>query len=257
MVIETTTQVLLLQWLFVSALFLISILIQRNDIADIAWGPGIAFASWSGWFVVGQPTDLLTLVVLGAVSVWALRIGVRILLKNIGKPEDPRYKRWRDSWGVWFYPRSYVQVFLLQGALMIIMSLVVLAANLASDYSTLLIVLGSAVWIIGFLFETIADYQLDRFTKNKDNRGTLMRYGLWRYSRHPNYFGEITMWWGLFIMVLSTPLWFLGLLPALTITGLILFVSGIPLLEQQMEKYDEWDEYKRRTSVLIPLPSKA
>ena len=254
MVLSILAKVAVLQWIFVTALFFISIIIKRNDIADIAWGPGIAFASFSGWILTGQPTDTISLIVLGAISLWALRIGVRILLNNFGKPEDPRYKRWRDSWGTWFYPRSYVQVFLLQGALMGVMSLVALGANLTTSFITPLLLIGVTMWIIGFLIETIADRQLDSFIKHKETKGKIMRYGLWRYSRHPNYFGEITMWWGLFIIVLGSPLWYLGLIPALTITGLILFVSGIPLLEEQMKKYDEWEEYKNSTSALIPLP---
>jgi steroid 5-alpha reductase family enzyme len=252
------SEVLFIQWAAVTFLFAVSIAIKRNDIADIAWGPGIALASWVSWWFAGQPTTMPVLLVLGAVSLWAIRIGWRIARKNLHKPEDPRYRRWRESWGVWFYPRSYLQVFLLQGALMIVMSLVVLATVLTPDtlFITPLLWLGGIVWVLAFITESVADHQLDRFISNPANKGKLMRHGLWRYSRHPNYFGEITMWWGLFLMTLGTPFWYIALIPALTITGLILFVSGIPLLEEQMAKYDEWEEYKKQTSPLIPLPPK-
>lgn len=247
-------------WAFVTILFFLSVAIKRNDIADIAWGPGIALASWSAWWSAGQPIEHLpTLLILGLITIWALRIGVRILLKNIGKPEDPRYQRWRESWGIWFYPRSYLQVFLLQGTLMVIMSSVFIAAltSTSSGYSLLLLTTGALVWITGFVFETVGDYQLDRFISQPDNQGKLMRYGLWKYSRHPNYFGEITMWWGLALIAGSASAGIMALLSPLVITYLICYVSGIPLLESFMERYEEWDSYKKHTSVLIPLPPRS
>jgi len=243
-------------WVFITILFFISIFIARNDIADIAWGPGIALASWSAWYAAGMPQNLVIYTLLGLISIWATRIGVRIFLKNIKKPEDPRYRRWRESWGHWFYPRSYLQVFLLQGFLMVVMSTVLVAALLqhSNDTSLLLLVTGIAVCVIGFCFETIGDYQLDRFISNPKNKGQLMQYGLWRFSRHPNYFGEITMWWGLAIVAAAGGAGLLALLSPLVITYLICFVSGIPLLESSMEKHEDWEVYKKRTSALVPLP---
>lgn len=238
----------------VTLLFLVSIILKRNDIADIAWGPGIALASWSTWYAAGMPLDAPTLLILGLISLWATRLGVRIFAKNLGKPEDPRYRAWRDAWGVWFYPRSYVQVFLLQGALMLVLSAVVLAIVLAESPTTSLLSLlaGAGVWLVGFFFEVVGDYQLDRFLAQPQHKGKLMRYGLWRYTRHPNYFGEICMWWGLFIIAAPHSVWLLAIASPLTITVLICFVSGIPMLEKQMASHPEWPQYKSRTSVLIP-----
>lgn len=242
-------------WCFVSLLFILSLFIKRNDIADIAWGPGIALASWTAWFAAGAPATLTTITVLGLVSVWALRLGVRIFLKNIKKGEDPRYARWRAAWGRTFYLRSYLQVYLLQGFLMVVVGYSAIHAStysIAVPEAATYAILGGLVWLFGFVFEVVGDWQLDRFITNPANKGRLMRYGLWQYSRHPNYFGEITMWWGIWLIVLPLPLSLLALASPVTITLLICFVSGIPLLEASLAKHPEFAEYRRTTSVLIP-----
>ena len=115
--------------------------------------------------------------------------------------------------------------------------------------------LGVAVWVLGYFFEVVGDYQLDRFLKNK-NPGDIMQTGLWRYTRHPNYFGEVTMWWGIFLAVTTLPLAFVALISPLTITHLILKVSGIPMLEKAFDDNPKFQAYKRRTSAFFPLPPK-
>jgi steroid 5-alpha reductase family enzyme len=109
-----------------------------------------------------------------------------------------------------------------------------------------------AVWVAGFTIETLADKQLRQFISNPANKGHLMTRGLWRYSRHPNYFGELTMWWGLGIIALGVPNGLIGLLGPALISHLIIFVSGIPPTEKAFQGRIGWDEYKRRTSVLVP-----
>lgn len=241
---------------YVTALFVVSVVIKRNDIADIAWGPGIALAAWSGWYAAAMPLELAMLVMLSLISIWALRLAWRIGRKNLHKTEDARYKRWRESWGSAFYLRSYLQVFLLQGFLMLLLASNAIALTSTTITNSSYMVLGTIVWIIGFFFEVVGDAQLDQFLCDNKNKGKLMRYGLWKYSRHPNYFGEITMWWGLALIALTSgaPLWLF--ISPITITLLILFVSGIPLLEEHFKEHPEWPEYKKRTSVLIPLPPK-
>ncbi len=234
--------------------FLLSYLFQRNDIADVLWGPGIATFVVIA-FVTGEgtwPALLVTILVL----IWATRLFLRILLKNLKKPEDARYARWRQEWS-WFYLRSYLQVFLLQGALMCVVGLGAALFVLEATTITSFVYLGLFLWLFGFLFETIGDAQLDSFLKNPDNKGALMTKGLWKFSRHPNYFGEITMWWGIFVMTFGTELVLLGIVSPLVITTLICFVSGIPLLEEGLKKHPLFAEYKRKTSVLIPLPPKS
>lgn len=237
-------------------LFLLSVIIKRNDIADIAWGVGIFVVALLS-FATG-PQNLFTTVLTIVAGLWGGRLFLRILLRNLKKGEDPRYKKWRDSWGAWFYPRSFAQIYLLQGFLMIVVGYSFIHASVYGDVAEfgVLQYLGIAVWLIGYIFEVVGDWQLDRFLAQPKNRGRVMQSGLWRYSRHPNYFGEVTMWWGIWLMVASLPLGFVALVSPLMITFLILKVSGVPMLEKLFANNPEFQEYKKRTSVFIPLPPK-
>ena len=234
--------------------FLVSLVLKRNDIADIMWGPGIALVAWSAIGFDIFSAMLLQQVVAALITIWALRLGIRIWLKNRKKGEDPRYKRWRESWGGWFYPRSFLQVFL-----MVFVGYVAIHAATFTVVQSLnpWLYVGVGVWTLGFFFEFLADWQLDRFLRNPANKGRLMKYGLWCFSRHPNYFGEVTMWWGIWIIISPVYLSVLALLSPLTITTLILFVSGIPLLEASLRKHPEFAEYERTTSVFIPWPPRS
>lgn len=238
---------------FVTLGFLVSVIIKRNDIADVMWGPGIALAAHVAIWSSTTPPSTVQLVLLALITVWALRLATRIGRKNLRKPgEDPRYKRWRDTWR-YFYLRSYLQVFLLQGGLMLVLAYPAVHASLFSEIvSPVLIVIGVVIWLIGYFFEAIGDAQLDGFLKEPKNKGKLMRYGLWRYTRHPNYFGEITMWWAIGLMTVTLPYGYLVLASPITITLLIHFVSGVPLLEAAFKDHPEWAEYERATSMLVP-----
>lgn len=237
---------------YMTLLFVIALILKDNSIADIAWGAGFVVVAWATLFIVGglYPRQIL---VCSLILIWGSRLSIRIFLRNKGKPEDPRYRKWREEWGRFFILRSYLQVFLLQGLILLVNISPVLIINTTSDGSlTFLDVLGLLVWLTGFFFESVGDYQLDRFLKDTGNRGAIMDVGLWRYTRHPNYFGEITMWWGILIIALSVPYGWLGFIGPLTITLMIVLVSGIPMTERLMEKNPGFEEYKRRTSVLIP-----
>jgi steroid 5-alpha reductase family enzyme len=191
------------------------------------------------------------------VSIWGLRLTWHIFVRNRGKSEDYRYLAWRKEWGKWFYIRSYFQVYLLQGLfLFLIVSPVLLINKNAGGSLELLDFLGVIVWLIGFYFEVVGDAQLARFIKNPENKGKLMQDGLWAYTRHPNYFGEVTQWWGIWLIAISTPGGWLGIIGPITITFLILKVSGIPMLEQKMEKNPAFESYKKRVSMFFPLPAK-
>lgn len=240
---------------FVTVLFVLSILLQRNDIADIAWGTGIFLVAITSYILTAEKT-LLSTTLLVLAGLWGVRLTLRIFLRNIKKGEDPRYKKWRDTW-TWFYLRSYFQVYLFQGFLMILVgySFIHAATFGAGHIPGPLFFLGVAVWVLGYFFEVVGDYQLDRFLKNK-NPGDIMQTGLWRYTRHPNYFGEVTMWWGIFLAVATLPLAFVALISPLTITYLILKVSGIPMLEKAFDDNPKFQAYKRRTSAFFPLPPK-
>lgn len=256
MLIPTLVSVLIPIGIYICIGFIISVVLRRNDVADIMWGPGIALVAWSAIGFDILSVSILQQVVTTLITIWAVRLGVRIFLKNYKKGEDQRYRRWREAWGMWFYPRSFIQVFVLQGTLMV---LVGYSAIHAAAFAPVLgltpwLYVGIAVWLVGFVFEVVGDYQLDRFLNNPDNKGRLMKYGLWRYTRHPNYFGEVTMWWGIWICVSPAYLSVLAFLSPLTITILILFVSGIPLLEASLKKHPEFAAYARTTNAFIPWP---
>ena len=140
------------------------------------------------------------------VSIWGLRLAWHIYARHRGKPEDFRYMAWRREWGKWFYVRSYVQVYLLQGALLFLVALPVLMINRQPAIALSLVSgVGVGVWLFGFLFEAAADAQLARFTRDPNNRGKILQTGLWRYTRHPNYFGEVVQWWGIWFLAIGIP----------------------------------------------------
>ena len=231
---------------------MISLLRKRNDVADVAWGLGFVLLAWTSSLLSGRSGTRGLLVGI-LVSVWGLRLAWHIHARNRGKAEDYRYLAWRREWGRWFYVRSYVQVYLLQGALLFLISLPVLIINRsASGTFSFLDVLGVSVWLFGFLFESVGDAELARFAKDPLNKGKLLQSGLWRYTRHPNYFGEVTQWWGIWLVALGVPGGWLAMIGPLTITLLILKVSGIPMLERKMAENPDFAEYKRRTSVFLP-----
>ena len=246
----------LVLFVYMSLWFFISLLKKRNDLADIAWGIGFILIAWSSFFF-SENFSARSLLVNILVSIWGLRLAWHINSRNKGKTEDYRYLTWRKEWGKWFYIRSYFQVYLLQGALLYLIILPVLFINKNVGLNLNFIDgLGVLVWLIGFFFEAVGDAQLKKFIRNPINKGHLMQNGLWRFTRHPNYFGEVTQWWGLWLIAINVPNGWLSIIGPLTLTILILKISGIPLLEKKMAENSEFAEYKKRTSIFIPLHSK-
>jgi len=244
-------------FIYMTGWFTISIIKKRNDVADIAWGLGFMFISWSGFFIA-QTFTTRGLLVNMLITVWGLRLAIHIFQRNRNKKEDYRYLAWRKQWGRFFIIRSFFQVYLLQGLLLYIVAFASLFINNQqfTGFSSI-DVIATLIWIIGFLFESIGDAQLASFIGKEKNKGKIMTEGLWQYSRHPNYFGEVTQWWGIFLFSLSYSNWWPTLVSPLTITILILFVSGIPLLEQKYIGREDFKEYKRKTSIFFPLPPKS
>jgi steroid 5-alpha reductase family enzyme len=244
----------LLLFLYMSLWFVVSVMKKRNDVADVAWGLGFVLLAWTSFFLSGN-SGARGLLVNILVSIWGLRLAWHIHSRNKGKIEDYRYLAWRKEWGKWFYLRSYMQVYLLQGFLLFLIVLPVLAIN-KSPGSSLgwLDFFGVAIWLFGFYFEAVGDAQLAQFIKNPANKGRLMQSGLWAYTRHPNYFGEVTLWWGVWLLSLSVPNSWFAVVGPLTITILILKVSGIPMLEKKMAENPKFADYKCRVSVFFPLP---
>lgn len=246
----------LVLFVYMNLWFVVSLVKKRNDVADVAWGLGFMLMAWTSFFLA-EGSGLRGLLVSILVSMWGLRLAWHIHTRNKGKKEDYRYLEWRKEWGKWFYPRSYAQVYLLQGFLLYLIALPVLSINnsMASSLGWLDLV-GIVVWLLGFFFEVVGDAQLAQFIKNPSNKGKLMRSGLWSYTRHPNYFGEVTLWWGIFIVSLGSGSFIYSIVGPITITVLILFVSGIPLLEKKYKGRPDFEEYKKRVSIFLPLPPK-
>jgi steroid 5-alpha reductase family enzyme len=205
---------------------------------------------------MNKPAVDLRIIPIILVLVWGIRLSSHILARHVRTTEDARYVAWRNAWGNgwYFYARSFVQVFLLQGILaMIIATPVILITAQVIPLNLVWVIIGTIVWIGGFVCESVADAQLKTFLANSENRGHTMQSGLWKYSRHPNYFGEVTQWWGIFIIGLGTTLGILGIIGPLVITFLIVFVSGIPLAEASLKSTPGFAEYAQRTSVFIPF----
>jgi len=240
--------------LYASLWFLVALRLRRNDVADVAWGAGFIVLALVGQFAVATISSR-GILVLALVTVWGLRLSLHIGVRNRGKAEDPRYRKWREEWGRHAKLRAYFQVFLLQGFLIVFILIPVtyVLAHQNSDF-TWLDALGAAIWLVGFVFEAVGDLQLARFKKGPGNRGRVITSGLWKYTRHPNYFGEVTLWWGVWLIACSVPGGWKTVFGPATITVLILLVSGIPLLERKCEGNVEFKEYQRRTSAFFPLP---
>ncbi|MDQ5976425.1 MAG: Steroid 5-alpha reductase [Patescibacteria group bacterium] len=244
----------LILFVYMSLWFIVSLLKRRNDVADVAWGLGFVLLAWSA-FVLSDGPGVRGLLVNVLVSIWGVRLAWHIHSRNRGRMEDYRYLAWRTEWGKWFYVRSYAQVYLLQGFLLfLVVSPVLLINGSVAMGLGMLDALGMAVWLVGFSFEAVGDAQLARFIKDPTNKGKLMQGGLWAYTRHPNYFGEVAQWWGLWLVALSVPGGWLGIIGPVTITFLILKVSGVPMLERKMREHPEFAAYERRVSMFIPLP---
>ena len=240
--------------IYMSCMFLISLLKKDNSIVDTAYGIGFILVAFSTLHRFGAG-EFVQILVSTLIAIWGLRLSSRIYLRNKGKPEDFRYKKWRDEWK-WFKTRSFFQIYVLQGAIIIGISSVSIFANANSTASVnyILVTLGFLVWLTGFIFESVGDYQLDRFIKRevKDPTVTIMKTGLWSLTRHPNYFGEVSMWWGLWLMVCTVPYGYISIISPIIITYLLLKVSGIPMLEKKYEGNAEYMEYQKRTNAFFP-----
>ncbi|MBP9817918.1 DUF1295 domain-containing protein, partial [Candidatus Shapirobacteria bacterium] len=213
---------------------------KRNDVADIAWGLGFILVAIFNLVIGGW--GLRPVVMTGLVMIWGGRLAGHIFRRNKNKKEDFRYQQWRLDWGKYFVIRSYLQVFLLQGLFMGMIALPLIVAR-TNDFGGfgLINYAGILVWLIGFYFEARGDAELKEFLNNPKNKGKIMDRGLWAYSRHPNYFGEITMWWGIWLISLVNAVSMWGIIGPMTITYLIVFVSGVPLLEKKYEGNKDYE----------------
>jgi steroid 5-alpha reductase family enzyme len=243
---------------FMFILWLASLALKNSSIVDIFWGLG--FVIVNGFYFVLTPngSEARKWLISALVTIWGMRLSLHILWRNWAKPEDFRYHAWRRAAGSGWWWCSFFKVFLLQGILLWIISTPLLTAQYANQPASLqtLDYLGLEVWLVGFFFESVGDLQLARFKSNSTNQGKVLDVGVWRYTRHPNYFGDSAQWWGFFLIAVSAGGWWVFFSP-LIMTLLLLKVSGVTLLEKSLKKTKtQYKEYIEKTSAFFPLPPK-
>ena len=243
--------------------FIVGTIKRNNGIMDIFYGPGffvVALTSMVFYFILNNTINLRQIIITILVLIWSLRLATYVFIRNRGKPEDYRYKAMRDRWGTNIILKSLLRIYIFQGIVIFIVSVTVWFTNSSAnppldnllDFYGITLWLGVIIWLIGFLFETFGDYQLYKFKQDPNNKGKVLDQGLWKYTQHPNYFGEVTQWWGIYLMALAVPFGWISIFGPIFITYMIIKVSGIKLLDKHYEGDDEYNNYKRRTSLFFP-----
>ncbi len=231
----------------------------RHSVVDVTWGLGFVLVAAVAFVVsglLGAGSTPVRVTVLVLVAVWGLRLAIYIGWRNHGKGEDPRYAAMLGD----DHPPGAVtahvlrKVYLPQAGVMLVVSLPVLAAMVRGSAVLPLVAVGAAVWLVGFVFESVGDAQLARFKADPANKGQVMDSGLWRYTRHPNYFGDLCVWWGIFLVAAGHPIALVTVVGPVLMSYLLISVTGKELTEKSMSDRPGYDEYVRRTSGFLPLP---
>jgi steroid 5-alpha reductase family enzyme len=235
-------------------LWLVSLALKNSSIVDIFWGLGFIIVAWVAFFLTPDGVLPRKLLLCALVTIWGLRLAIHIFVRNWGKPEDYRYQAWRKAAGTSWWWRSFFRVFMLQGVLLWIISTPLLAAQHSAQPSQLiwLDALAVLVWLVGFFFEAVGDWQLAHFKANPANKGKVLSSGVWRYTRHPNYFGDATQWWAYYLIALAAGGWWTIFSPVI-MTLFLMRVSGVTLLEKTLKvEKPGYKEYTENTSEFIP-----
>lgn len=238
-------------------MWLLSVVLKNASIVDIFWGLGFVIVAWACTVRVDTMSSVGKLLV-ALVSLWGLRLSIYLWIRNHGKPEDFRYVAMRKHYGPKFVFISLVTVFLLQGVIMMVVSLPVQIGVADSDAKiSAFTIIGLAIFTLGIFFEAVGDWQLAAFKRDENNAGQVMQSGLWKYTRHPNYFGDTCVWWGIGIIALGVSWGWVGLAGSLLMNFFLVRVSGVPMLERSLSKRRPgYEEYKQRTSSFVPRPPK-
>jgi steroid 5-alpha reductase family enzyme len=235
-------------------LWLVSLALKNSSIVDIFWGTGFVIVAWVAYPLTADVSLDRRLLLNLLVTIWGLRLSLHILTRNWGKPEDFRYQAWREEAGAAWWWRSFFKVFFLQGVLMWIISTPLIFVQVSSQSGRLMWLdyVAVLIWLFGFTFEALGDWQLRRFRVDPANKGKVLNTGVWRYSRHPNYFGDAAQWWAYYLLALASGGWWTIFSPII-MTGLLLRVSGVSLLEKTLkEEKPGYKEYIETTSEFIP-----
>ncbi|KPJ77125.1 MAG: hypothetical protein AMJ54_08890 [Deltaproteobacteria bacterium SG8_13] len=234
--------------------WIVSLVVRKVTFVDSLWGLGFVLIVWITYFIT-EGYLLRRYLLVGLTTAWGVRLCLHLSMRNWGHGEDPRYAAWREQAGAYFWIFSLVKVFLPQALILWVISLSVQFGQLSltPNHLTVYDIFGTALWGIGFFFESIADYQLAKFKADPSNKGKVMSRGLWAYSRHPNYFGEFLIWWGLFLITLSTPNSWWTIISPLVITAVLLKMTGVPLMERTIvETRPGYRKYMQRTNAFFP-----
>lgn len=246
-------------FVFMLIMFGIAQMLRNNSIVDVGWGIGFIIVAYVTFYLepgIEFQHELISFII----TIWGVRLAGYIFIRNWGSGEDYRYVAMRKAWGNSPMLGAFFQVFMLQGLLMFLVSLPIIVINSSQSINPQLNFLhgiGALIWLGGFAFEAIGDAQMYLFRTDPHHKGRIMRYGLWKFTRHPNYFGEVTQWWAIFLIAIPSGLWYVSLVSPVVITYLILKVSGITMLERKYEDNEEYAEYQRTTSAFFPwIPKK-
>jgi steroid 5-alpha reductase family enzyme len=233
--------------------WLVSLVMRDASIVDVVWGFGFVVIAWVA-YVARDETVSRALLLAGLTTVWGLRLTGYLAWRNLGKGEDYRYAAMRKRYGSRFPLYSLVVVFGLQGVLMWLVSTPVQFGMDGTAGLGLLDAVGAGLWAVGLLFEAVGDYQLARFKADSANAGTVMNRGLWRFTRHPNYFGDFLVWWGLYLVAVAGSAWWTAFGPLL-MTVLLMKVSGAGLLEKTIgNRRPGYAAYVASTNAFFPGP---
>ena len=234
--------------------WMISLVFHNVTIVDTLWGLGFVLVVWITFSMTGGYPARKTLIAV-LTTLWGLRLAAHLSWRNWGAGEDPRYGSWRKASGNRFWIISLFKIFVLQAIFLWVISLALQIGQIASTpgHLTAFDFLGLSVWLLGFIFESVSDFQLARFKADPNNKGKVMNQGLWAYSRHPNYFGESLIWWGIFLIALATPNSWWTVISPLVITVVLLKMTGIPLTEKSISsRRPAYKDYIKHTSAFIP-----
>ncbi|GAA3197534.1 DUF1295 domain-containing protein [Dactylosporangium siamense] len=228
----------------------------RHRVVDVAWGLGFAAVAVTGFVLSAGHGDPATRWLVTALTViWGVRLAAHIGIRSIGAPEDPRYERLLSKAKGSRTAYAFRMIYLLQGVTLWFVSLPVQVAQHHEGPLSWWAAIGVTIWLVGFTFETVGDAQLARFRADPANRGRVLDSGLWRYTRHPNYFGDACVWWGLFALACLQWQGWLTVASPLLMTWFLTRKTGKPLLEEQLRRTKPgYADYVERTSGFFPLP---
>jgi len=249
-------EVLFSLFVFFHIVFFVAVFKKDFSIIDVAWGLSFLLVFLVSYLNSDSLVSLRVTILGILVGVWSLRLSGYILYRSIKKgKEDFRYAAWRRDWGSKANQVAYFRVFMLQMVLaLIIASPLVLIFNfpVSKPFGSLFDFLGLGLWLLGFFFEAMGDYQKNKFKSISENKDKFCNVGLWQYTRHPNYFGEALLWWGIFFIIINSVPVYYAIWGPLILNFLLIKVSGVAMLEESYEKRDGFKEYKNRTHRFIP-----